>query len=93
MKLPTFLTITQRLWWEMKRNHFTLIMLLLLPGFIIFVFFFAFSSVRTAGATTYNIVVINNDNGLAEEIKGVLNYNANTTGITEETVHRKNPEI
>ncbi|UCG01235.1 MAG: ABC transporter permease [Candidatus Heimdallarchaeota archaeon] len=86
MNLPTFLYVTQRLWREMKRNHFTLIMLLLLPGFMIFVFFFAFSSVRTAGATTYNIVVINNDRGLAEEIKGVLSSDFNATGLTEETI-------
>ncbi|MFX0124838.1 MAG: ABC transporter permease, partial [Candidatus Hodarchaeota archaeon] len=86
MNLPTFLAVTQRLWREMKRNHFTLIMLLLLPGFMIFVFFFAFSNVRTAGATTYHIVVINNDRGLAEEIKQVLSYNTNDTGLTEETI-------
>ncbi|MFW9903733.1 MAG: ABC transporter permease [Candidatus Thorarchaeota archaeon] len=85
MKLPTFLAVTQRLWWEMKRNHFTLMMLLLLPGFMIFVFFFAFSSVRTAGATTYNIIVINEDKGLAEEIKGAL-INVANSEISEETI-------
>jgi ABC-2 type transport system permease protein len=86
MKIPTFLAVTQRLWREMKRNHFTLIMLLLLPGFMIFVFFFAFSSVRTAGAITYNIGIINNDKGLAEEIKEVLLSYGTNTELSEETV-------
>ena len=85
MNIPTFLAVTQRLWWEMKRNHFTLILLLLLPGFMIFVFSFAFSGVRTAGATTYNIVVINNDQGLVEGIKDVLS-DTDSTGLAEETI-------
>ena len=52
---------------------------------MIFVFFFAFSSVRTAGAMTYNIVVINNDQGLVEEIKGILS-DTNSTGLAEGTI-------
>ena len=86
MNLPTFLAVTQRIWREMKRNRFTLVILVFMPGFMIFVFFFAFSGVRTAGAVTYGIVVINNDQGLAEEIKQVLSYNINSTGLTEETI-------
>jgi ABC-2 type transport system permease protein len=85
MKLPTYLAVTQRLWREMRRNYFTFIMLVFLPGFMIFAFFFGFSGVRTAGATTYSIAVINNDEGLAEEIKEVLSFDS-STGLSEETI-------
>lgn len=87
MKLPTFLAVTHRMWREMKRNFFTFIMLVFLPGFMIFVFFFGFSGVKTAGAVTYTIAVINNDNGIAEEIKEVLSYDTGT-GLTKETIEK-----
>ncbi|UCE13274.1 MAG: ABC transporter permease [Candidatus Heimdallarchaeota archaeon] len=68
----------------MKRNRFAYILIIFLPGFMIFIFFFAFSGVRTAGAITYTIAVINNDEGIAEEIKPYLIDTS--SGLTEETI-------
>ncbi|MFX0086535.1 MAG: ABC transporter permease [Candidatus Hodarchaeota archaeon] len=72
MDLPVFLAVTKSFGKQFTRNRFALILLVFLPGFMIFAFFFGFSSVRTAGASTYNLAVINNDMGLVEDVQSVL---------------------
>ncbi len=72
MDLPLFLAVTKSFVKQFTRNRFALILLVFLPGFMIFAFFFGFSSVKTAGASTYNLAVINNDMGLAEDVQSVL---------------------
>jgi len=81
--LLSFLTVTERIFREMRREKFTLLILVALPGFMIIMFFIGFSSMRTAGAETYSLLVINNDEGIPDPLKEYM-----TGYIPEETINR-----
>ena len=56
--------ITTRFYIQLRRNPYTFVILLGLPAVMILMFGIAFSSVNSAGNSTYQIIVVNNDEGL-----------------------------
>lgn len=76
-----FFTITKRLLREVSRSKMTVIVLIGLPSFMGFMFWFAFSNTGLESATTYNIGVINNDEGIADSLVEYLQLIRDFIGI------------
>lgn len=56
--------VARRLIIQLRRNPFSVAILIGLPALMIFMFNISFSTINDAGNTTYDLIVINNDKGL-----------------------------
>lgn len=58
------LAVMERLLTQLRRNPFTLVVLVGMPTVMILAFWFAFSGTGLASNTTYTLIVVNNDEGV-----------------------------
>ena len=75
------LAISLRMYYQLKRNPYTFAVLIFLPVIMVFMFFIAFSSLNSAGNTTYSIIVVNNDKGLDDNVAESFKVLSNVIGI------------
>lgn len=68
----TFFSVTGVYGKALLRSRWTIVVFLVLPGFMGFMFWFAFGNTGLQGATTHEIGVINNDEGIAEDLAAFL---------------------
>ena len=83
-----FLEIAKRFVRELVRLRISLVVLLALPAFMAFMFWFAFNSIGLGTAGTYVLGVVNEDEGIADDLADYFQtINAfYDTGISNETL-------
>ncbi len=82
------LEIAKRFGKELIRMRISLVVLLALPAFMAFMFWFAFSSVGLGTAETYILGVVNEDEGIADDLADYFRTinSENNTGISNQTL-------
>lgn len=78
----TVLGVSHRFYVQLRRNPYSLAILIGLPFMMILMFFIAFSSVNSAGNTTYIVAVINRDQGLDDSVKDSLLFLKKTLNVS-----------
>ncbi|MFX0117608.1 MAG: hypothetical protein ACFFB3_23895, partial [Candidatus Hodarchaeota archaeon] len=72
MTIRQILGVSQRIFMQMVRSKWTIPYLLLFPAFFIAAYAFGFSASEIGASQTYQLGVINNDEGFSEVVKSLL---------------------
>lgn len=81
----TILTVTGRLFIEIRRNPFTFAILLAMPLLIMIAFWVAFGAVTDTTNTTKDIYVIDQDNGIPDHLKAYFESYVNNSDESSDT--------